>query len=150
MKRDDRLTDASDLGLDRDDAVALVDGTASWSYAAEIFAKQVAAAAADDPQAYDGFPPDTRVRKARYPGQPLLDRCYSIQGMHGPLTPEQHLEQRYLDDETTALGRLYQAYLDAADLNGYDALLWQEVLEPAVREAAGLSEPWVPGRGMTS
>ena len=141
MKRDDRLTDAHDLGLDDDDAAALVDGTASWQYAAGIFARLVATAAVDDPGAYDGFPPDTRVRKARYPGEPLLDRCYSIEGMHGPLSREDHLIERYLDDETTALGRLYQAYTEAADLRGIDALWWLDVLQPALREAAELPEP---------
>jgi hypothetical protein len=69
--------------------------------------------------------------------------------MHGPLSREDHLIERYLDDETTALGRLYRAYTEAADLRGIDALWWLDVLQPAVREAAGLPEPAPLGQSGT-
>ena len=115
MTRDDRLTDARDLGVDSDDAVALVDGTASWQYAAGIFARRLAAALED----------------ARW-----------------PLPGTDQLIRQHLVNAQTALGRVYRAYLDAAQLNGYDGWLWREVLDPVVQEAVGGHEV-PPGEAMT-
>ena len=115
MTRDDRLTDARDLGLDLDDAVTLVDGTASWQYAATIFARRLAVA---------------------------------VEGTQQPLPGADQLTRQHLMDAQTALGRVYRAYLDAAQLNGYDGWFWREVLDPAVRKAVG--GPEVPtGQAMT-
>ena len=115
MTRDDRLTDTRDLGLDPDDAVALVDGTASWQYAAGIFAHRLATV---------------------------------VEGAQRPLPGTDQLIRRYLADSQTALGRVYRAYLDAAQLNGYDGWLWREILDPAVRDAVGGPEV-PPGQAMT-
>jgi hypothetical protein len=141
MQQDDRLIDAKDLGIEQADAAALVAGTASWKYAVAIFARLVAAAAAADPNAYDGFPPDTRTRAPLQPGGELVQVARSIEGMHGPLTPEEHLERRYLWDEGTALGRVFACYTRAADIHGMDALDFAALLQSAIREAAGLPRP---------
>lgn len=104
MTRDDRLTDARDLGLDPDDTVALVDGTASWQSAAGIFARRLAAAA---------------------------------EGTYRPSPGTDQLIRRHLMDAQTALGRVYRAYLDAADLNGNQRVPWREVLVSTVEQARG-------------
>jgi len=115
MIRDDRLTDVRDLGLDLDDAVALVDGTASWQHAAGIFAGRLAVA---------------------------------VTGTRWPSPGTDQLIRQHLVDAQTALGRVYRAYLDAAQLNGHDGWLWREVLDPVVREAVGEHEV-PPGQAMT-
>ena len=147
MRRDDRLTDAKDLGIEEADSAALVAGTASWKYAGEIFARLVAAKATGDRHAYDGFPPDTRTRGPLRPGGDLVQIARSIEGMGGPLTPEFHLERRYLLDERTALGRVFAAYTRAAGIHGMDALEFGALLRSAIREAAGLPEPTPLGGG---
>jgi len=139
--------DAKDLGIEQADAAALVAGTASWTYAAEIFARLVAAEAAADPHAYDGFPPDTRTRGPLRPGGELVQIARSIEGMHGPVTPEEHLERRYLWEEGTALGRVFACYTRAADIHGMDALDFGALLHSAIREAAGLPHPVPLGGG---
>jgi hypothetical protein len=60
--------------------------------------------------------------------------------MHGPATPEEHLERRYLWDKSTALGRLFAAYEKSAFIKGMDALEFGEMLSAAIREAVGLPD----------
>ena len=141
MNQEDRIVDAKDLGVEESDARALVYGTASWMFAARTFAELVAKQAASDPHAYDGFPPDTRTRGRLRPGGELVQIARSIEGMHGPVTPEEHLERRYLWDENTALGRLFSAYANAAGLHGMAGLEFTVWLCCAIRDAAMLPEP---------
>jgi hypothetical protein len=129
MTRADRLLDARDLGLEATDAAALVDGTASWHYAAAIFARRVAQVAANEPRT-DAEEPQTRRHVA--------DPCGS------PAAPDR-LIRGYLLRETTALGRLYIAYTQAADIIGNDVSVWRDILEPAIQDALGRSGPTRPG-----
>jgi hypothetical protein len=141
MNQEDRIVDAKNLGIEDEDARALLHGTASWALAARTFAELVARQAASDPHAYEGFPPDTRTRGRLRPGGELVQIARSIVGMHGPVTPEEQLERRYLWDENTALGRLFSAYLNAAGIHGMAGLEFSEWLCSAIRDAAMLPEP---------
>ena len=74
MTRDDRLTDARDLDLNLDDAVTLVDGTASWQYAATIFARRLAIAVEGTQQPSCGT--DQLIRQHLVDAQTALGRVY--------------------------------------------------------------------------
>ena len=128
MTRDDRLLDARDVGLDAADAAALVDGTASWHYAAGIFATRVAQVIANEPRTDPGEPQTPRR---------VADLCGS------PAAPDR-LIRRYLWRETTALGRLHIAYTQTAGIIGKDVRVWRDILEPAIQDALGQLGPTRP------
>jgi hypothetical protein len=145
MTRDDRLLDARDVGLDAADAAALVDGTASWHYAAGIFATRVAQVIANEPRT-DAEEPQTPRHVA--------DPCGA------PAAPDR-LIRGYLWRETTALGRLYIAYTQtagitalgrlyitytqAAGIIGNDVSVWRDILESAIQDTLDRSGPTRPG-----